>query len=83
MSMNLFSHMKPTISASLLALVVLATPLAAQAPDSKDDQRLLEVAKEVQAQQAQIATNQAKIDAKLADIAEAVRVARIFSGREK
>ena len=37
--------------------------------------------KEVQAQQIQIAENQAKIDAKLATLAEAIRVARIYSSR--
>ena len=36
---------------------------------------------QVQAQQAQIAANQEKIDVKLAEVTEAVRVARIFAGR--
>ena len=48
---------------------------------SKQVQQVLAVAKEVQAQQVAIAENQAKIDAKLATIAESVRVARIFATR--
>jgi len=75
--------MKRTISASLFTFMALVTPLAAQTPDSKDEQRLLELAKEVQAQQAEIADNHGKIDSKLADVAEAIRVARIFAGRER
>jgi len=35
----------------------------------------------VQAQQRQIAENQANIDAKLASLAEAIRVARIYASR--
>ena len=37
--------------------------------------------KEVQAQQAEIAENQAKIEEKLAALAETIRVARIYSSR--
>ena len=36
---------------------------------------------EVQAQQSQIAANQAQIDSKLATLAEAIRVARIYASR--
>ena len=71
----------------LCALLVSVTFLAvssgvAQTPDLKNEQ-LLALIKEVQAQQAQIADNQAKLEAKLADVAEAIRVARIYSKREK
>lgn len=71
----------------LCALLVFVTFLAvssgaAQPPDLKNEQ-LLALIKEVQAQQAQIADNQAKLEAKLADLAEAIRVARIYSKREK
>lgn len=59
---------------------ISATALA-QAPTSED--QLLALVKEVQAQQAQLADNQAKIEAKLAEVAESVRVARIYSKREK
>jgi protein-disulfide isomerase len=54
-----------------------------QTPDARQEEQLLALAKELQAQQAQIADNQAKIDSKLAEVAEAIRVARIYSKREK
>jgi hypothetical protein len=72
--------MKFLLSLALVA-VMTAAPIAAQAPASKDDQELLVLIKEVQAQQVQIAENQVKIEAKLANVAEALRVARIFSSR--
>ena len=72
--------MKFLLSLALVA-VITAAPIAAQAPASKDDQELLALIREIQAQQIQIAENQAKIEAKLADVAEALRVARIFSSR--
>ena len=63
-------------------ITVLAFSVAAgQTPT--DEQRLLALVKDVQAQQKQIAENQAKIDAKLAELTEAVRLARIYSKREK
>jgi hypothetical protein len=74
------------ISLTILLFVTLFAMLssAAQAPDPKDDQeKLLALVKEVQAQQSQIAANQTKIDAKLADLAETLRVARIFSSRSR
>ena len=65
----------------LAALVALATTLGAQSI-APDDQKDLEITlKEVQAQQLEIAENQAKIDARLAELAEAIRVARIYSSR--
>jgi len=63
-------------------LLVISSGVA-QTPDSKEEQRLLVLINEVQTQQAQIADNQTKIDAKLAEVAETVRVARIYSKREK
>jgi hypothetical protein len=54
-----------------------------QAPIANNDKDLLALIKEVQAQQAQIAENQGKIDAKLGEIAEILRVARIFTSRER
>ena len=50
-------------------------------PANPQDQQLIAAVKEIQTQQAQIADNQAKIEAKLATVAEAVRVARIYSSR--
>ena len=58
-----------------------AAPMVAQAPPSKDDQELLALIKEVQGQQAQIADNQTKIEVKLAELAETIRVARIFAAK--
>jgi len=71
---------------TVLLCVTLSTMLSsiAQTPDPKDDQdTVLALAKEVQTQQAQIAANQTKIDAKLAELTETLRVARIFSSRSR
>jgi outer membrane lipoprotein-sorting protein len=70
--------------ALLLSLTLfLFSSGAAQTPEARQEEQLLALIKEVQAQQAQIADNQAKIDTKLAEVAETVRVARIYSKREK
>ena len=55
----------------------------AQTPDPNQEQKLLALIKEVQTQQAQLAENQAKIEEKLAAVAETIRTARIYSKREK
>ena len=71
------------IATCLLALTVSA-PAAEPAKDNeREAQQLLALAKEVQSQQAAIAENQTKIDAKLATIAEALRQARIYSSRSR
>jgi glucose-6-phosphate dehydrogenase assembly protein OpcA len=72
----------------LLALLLPATLMVmsfsgAQTPDADQEQRLLALIKEVQTQQTQMADNQKKIETKLADIGETVRVARIFAGRSQ
>lgn len=72
--------MKTFLPAAFIALL-LAAPMAAQAPDAQNEQRLVALLKEVQIQQAQMAENQGKIEAKLADLTETIRVARIFAGR--
>ena len=72
--------MKSFLSIALIA-VMTAAPMVAQAPPSKDDQELLALIKEVQGQQAQIADNQTKIEVKLAELAETIRVARIFAAK--
>ena len=46
-----------------------------------DDIMLTQLSSDLTTQQATIADNQAKIDAKLAKIAENVRLARIYAGR--
>lgn len=46
-----------------------------------EDAALQQLLAELSAQQAIIAENQSKIDAKVAAVAEEVRVARIFAGR--
>ena len=71
-------HLVPAVC--LTALMISSS--GAQAPDSKAErEQIVALAKEVQIQQAQIAANQARIDAKLAEVAEIVRMARIFSSR--
>ncbi len=65
----------------LISAVIVATPMAAPEPGSKDEQQLMALVKEVQAQQAQIVDNQAKIEAKLTEVAETIRTARIYSSR--
>ena len=72
--------MKSFLTAAFIALM-LAAPMAAQAPDGKDAQQLVALVKEVQTQQTQMAENQARIETKLADLAETIRVARIFAGK--
>jgi septal ring factor EnvC (AmiA/AmiB activator) len=75
--------LKRTLLAFLLPSTLFISSSVAQKPDSKQEQELAALIKEVQAQQAQIADNQAKIETQLADLAETIRVARIFSKREK
>jgi ABC-type transporter MlaC component len=68
---------------ALFSLALLVAAPAAEAPSAsqQQEQQVLAVVKEVQGQQAAIAENQAKIDAKLATIAEYLRLARIYSSR--
>ncbi len=63
------------------ALALFAGSLGAQSPGADDPKQLQAMLKEVQAQQVQMAENQAKIDAKLVSLAEAIRVARIYASR--
>ena len=76
---NRFASMK-TLSA-LIALCLLGAHVARAAEPTKEDQQVTALAKEVQAQQTSIAENQAKIDAKLVTIAEALRLAKIYASR--
>ena len=72
----------PALTAFCSLSLLVGAP-AAEAPSASQPQvqQVLAVAKEVQVQQVAIAENQAKIDAKLATIAEYLRVARIYSSR--
>lgn len=72
------------ISLAVWLILAAVFSTAAQAPDQKDErEQILVLVKDVQTQQSQIIANQTNIDAKLAEVAEAVRVARIFSSRGK
>ena len=67
--------------AVILLTVAAALPLSAQAPDTRDQQQVIDLVRQLQSQQTQMIDNQTKIETKMADLAEAIRVARIFAGR--
>jgi hypothetical protein len=69
------------IATCLLALLTNASAAEPPKDNAREQQQLLALLKEVQSQQATIAENQTKIDAKTAVIAEALRQARIYSSR--
>lgn len=73
--------MKRTVVIALLSLLYAGSVQAAAEPPSAQEQQMLALVKEIQTQQAKIAENQAAIDAKLATVAEAVRLARIYASR--
>ena len=74
--------MKRTFTNSILVLLtVLVTSGPAQNQPTEAEQKLAALVQQIQAQQAQITANQEKIDAKLVEVTEAVRTARIFAGR--
>jgi hypothetical protein len=74
--------MKPTLLFAFCAITTLASTAPAQAPQQIPTQaELAALIKDVRAQQAAMAANQAKIDEKLATLTETIRVARIFSSR--
>ena len=69
---------------ALIVACVFASLVNAAEPSKeteREQQQVLALTKEVQAQQAAIADNQAKIDAKTATIAEVLRLAKIYSSR--
>lgn len=71
----------PALTA-FFSMLLLITASAAEAPNlSQPEQQILAAVREVQNQQVTIAENQAKIEAKVAAIAETLRVARIYSSR--
>ena len=64
------------------SVALFAGVTGAQSPATDEQQRQLEaMLRQVQAQQNQIADNQAKIDEKLVVLAETIRVARLYSRR--
>jgi hypothetical protein len=67
------------------ALILLASSIGAQSPappGASPEQKQIEILiNAIQQQQTRIAENQAKIDEKLAIVAETARVARIYSSR--
>jgi hypothetical protein len=76
--------MKRNLVAVIFLVSLIAGPASrSQTPVANDNKELLALVKEIQAQQGQITENQAKIDAKLAEISETLRIARIFTSREK
>lgn len=74
---------RSAIVAILVSLPLLCVGFAAQpgTPPSQEEQQLARIIRDLQEQQATIAQNQAKIDEKLAAVAEAIRQARIFASR--
>jgi hypothetical protein len=76
--------MKRSLLVATLSITVIgASAIRGQEPNANGKQQLLTLVKDVRAQQAQIADNQARIDSKLAEIAEAIRIARIYVSREE
>jgi hypothetical protein len=75
---------KKSLIATLLsaaALLVLLVPDRLNGQAAGEDAALAAVLTEITAQQATIAENQAKIDEKIAAIAEDIRIAKIYVGR--
>ncbi len=75
---------KKSLIATLLsaaALLVLFVPDRSNGQAADDEAALAAVLTEITAQQAIIAENQAKIDEKIAAIAEDIRIAKIYVGR--
>ena len=74
--------MNRTLLAFSFAVALVAAPIGiAQTPDPNQEAKLLELIKEVQKQQAQLAENQAKIEEKIAAVDEIVKDARLYSKR--
>lgn len=74
--------MNRTLFIATLAVAAATVSLPAQAPQIDEKrQQLAAIIKEIKAQQSEMAANQAKIDEKVAALAETVRVSRIFASR--
>ena len=74
--------MNRILLAFCFAVALVAAPIGiAQTPDPNQEAKLLELIKEVQKQQAQLAENQAKIEEKITAVDEIVKDARLYSKR--
>ncbi len=76
--------MKPAFYSIAIAVALLGlTSGRAQSPSAQNElqQQVLALVQEIKNQQAQISDNQGKIDSKMADVTETVRVARLFAGK--
>ena len=80
--MNAKSFFVPALGVSALLSVQLA-PMPSKGEPGTEDAALTALISEVATQQVALIENQNKIDAKLAIIAENVRLARIFVSRGK
>ena len=78
--MNVKSLVFPTLAAAVAA-ALLFSPTRSSGQAGADDPALALAVTDLSTQQVAIFENQAKIDAKLAKIAENLRLARIYAGR--
>lgn len=72
--------MRKNFTVILLLLAIFAAMLC-PAKAQNGSTQLVSAVNELKQQQAQIADNQTKIDSKIADLVETIRVARIFMSR--
>jgi len=73
--------MKQLAAITLISLFAVLPFRGAEPRAAKQDEQLAALVKELQAQNAVIAQNQGAIEAKLATVAETVRIARIYASR--
>ena len=77
-------RIKPILAALILPAVLITISFSsAQTSEANQEQKLLALIKEVQAQQAQMAENQTKIDAKITELEATIHDARIYSKRAR
>jgi len=73
--------MKQLAAVALISLFAVLPFRGAEPTAAKQDEQLAALVKELQAQNAAISQNQVAIEAKLATVAETVRIARIYASR--
>lgn len=73
--------MKHGATVLLLTALLLLPGVRAQTPAEEKEKQLAQLISELKVQQATMASNQAKIEAKIAAVAESVRQARIYASR--